>query len=396
MTQLGNPITAYTQPEANKAVRLFLEQQAAYAAAGIGIRTGFPSIDAAIPAFLPGDLVTLHGMTGECKTTVLQQIVRHIAGGLQKRPERKDGRRPVLVYAHTEELVEILNVRMWNDRKVSPKSVIEGKAQISDVERRSIATSGLPIVFVGGAEMQDKIHPDALEDFGAMTVDGIAATCHQLITRDHLAPEVVVIDHMHDLSIRGGGATDDQVRAAAVFQRIAWFKNWLKATVILICQDNDRTIMQRAPDDRQPRKTDISYSQGVLRTSAAIFSVWKPGGHLDLGPSDVGSVERLTAHGRQVLNVTQDSILLKADKTRYSNIAGTSFLLSGRGNSGVWGDVQEVDTSKWPSKDDTMKKPAAKPEKEKPPIYRTEDVLTTQPVFEEIVLDRNEWHTTPS
>lgn len=345
----SQPLPIYTAPEANKAVMLFAQQQAEYAKSGIMVKTGFPSVDAGIPSLVPGDLVIFHGMTGEGKTTVVQRAIKNMASQIQARKGlRSDGRDPRIMYVPTEELVEVLRTRMWNDRNLTVRQLVEGKASQSDIERLSISSSADPIVFVGQAEMSEKINPEAVEDFGAVTVDGIAAAFYKLV-KEGIAPEIVVIDHLHDITLRGmQRSMNDTELVASVFRQLAWFKNWSKSIVVLVCQDNDKAINMRDPEQRQPMRTDISNSTSVIRKAAAVISVWKPSRSLCLGTGDVHPLERLTKHGRQIINVTKDTILLELQKTRYSDAEGQTVVLSGRGTTGVWGDVTEVDTAKWP------------------------------------------------
>lgn len=345
----GQPLPIYTAPEANKAVALFAAQQAQYASNGIMVHTGYPSIDAGIPSLVPGDLVIFHGMTGEGKTTVVQKAIKNMASQIQARKGmRSDGRDPRIMYVPTEELVEVLRTRMWNDRNLTVRQLVEGKANPADIERLSIASSGDPIVFVGQAEMSERINPNSVEDFGAVTVDGIAAAFYKLV-QEGIAPEIVVIDHLHDITLRGmQRSMGDTELVASVFRQLAWFKNWSKSIVVLVCQDNDKQINLRDPEQRQPMRTDISNSTSVIRKAAAVISVWKPSRSLGLGAGDVKPLERLTRHGRQIINVTKDTILLELQKTRYSDAEGQTVVLSGRGTTGVWGDVTEVDTAKWP------------------------------------------------
>jgi hypothetical protein len=347
------PLLSYTAPEANRAVQLFAAQQAEYAKLGLGYRLGIPSFDANHPALLPGDMAVFHGMAGERKSTVTRKVSGNILAQMSAMPPRVDGRHRRLLYVSTEEGVEKQRISLWNDRKITSRGVREGKTNPEDIKQRAILTSGDPILFIGPAQMSSAIHPneESMADFGAITVHGIASTMYRAMETENIAPEVVVIDHMHDLSVEGmGNRASEYDLITVVFRQLAWFKDWSKTVVLLVCQDNNKAIVARDAEERQPLKEDIANSSAVFRKAAIIFSIWSPSKHLKLGAGDVYPLDRLTPHGHQTLNVTTDSILVEVQKTREAgeDIEGTTLLLSGRGATGVWGDVQEVDTSKWP------------------------------------------------
>lgn len=405
-------LLSYTAPEANRAVQLYAAQQAEYARLGLGYRLGIKSFDDNHPPLLPGDLTAVHGMSGERKSTVTRKVAGNMMSQMSAMPPRPDGRQRRLVYVSTEEGVEKQRISLWNDRKITSRGVREGKTNPEDIKQRAILTSADPILFIGSAQMSAEIHPneESMADFGAITVHGIASTIYQAMQTENIAPEVVVIDHMHDLSVEGmGNRASEYDLVSVVFRQIAWFKDWLKCIVVLVCQDNNKAIVARDPEERQPLKEDIANSSAVFRKAAIILSVWSPGKHLKLGAGDVYPLDRLTPHGHQTINVTTDSILVEVQKTREAGaeIEGTTLLLSGRGSSGVWGDVQEVDTSKWPIGGSTggKKKKAATavPQAEPTPLNITpkkgsrpkldpiEPYAPPTSFKEEIELDPSEW-----
>lgn len=407
------PLLSYTAPEANRAVQLFAAQQAEYARLKLGYRLGIPSFDANHPMVLPGDMIVFHGMSGERKSTVTRAVSRNMMGQMAAMPPRADGRHRRLLFVSTEEGVEKQRIALWNDRKITSRGVRDGKTNPEDIKQRAILSSGDPILFIGPAQMSASIHPneESMADFGAITVHGIASTMYRAMETDNIAPEVVVIDHMHDLSVEGmGNRASEYDLVTVVFRQLAWFKDWSKTIVILVCQDNNKAIIGRDPEERQPLKEDIANSSGVFRKAAVIFSVWSPSKHLKLGAGDVYGLDRLTPHGHQTLNVTSDSILLEVQKTRDAgdDIEGTTLLLSGRGSSGVWGDVQEVDTSKWPIGGSTSgkknKAASAIPQADTTPLNITPRAKGSRPKLdpiepysppksfkEEIELDPSEW-----
>ncbi len=343
---------------ANAALKSLAEKQRDLVAAGAGLKTGFYTLDTVDSLMMPGETYVAHGMTGEGKSMFAHSVLRSACAQFLKSPLTKDGRRRVAVVVHTEELTEIIRSKHLLEKGLTPRMVMDGVANISQIEKASIRTSGEPIIYIGQAAMAGKINPMDEGDFGSLTPRVIAGTLNDLIEvhdppfNPGLSVELVVIDHIHDLVVENSVAADNNTVMQLVDRQIAEANRWLgTAAWLVVCQDNIKDIVRnRSGADRMPRKEDIQYLSRISQKAKDVFGIWQPAnGHVAVGEEIVIPT---AFHGKRGIQVTNDLILVQSQKARYSDHKVKMFWIpmTGYGNSGTWGDLAEIDTANLPAR----------------------------------------------
>lgn len=341
---------------ANAALISLAQNQRDLVAAGAGLRFGLPTIDKVDSLMMPGQSYVVHGMTGEGKSMVAHGALRSACEQFKKSPLDKDGRIRMAAMVHTEEMTEILRAKHMLEKGLTPRALMDGVANIQQIQKAAIRTSGDPVIYIGQAAMAGKINPMDEGDFGGLTPRVIAGTIHDLLQANDppLNPgikiELVIIDHIHDLVIEKSAGMDNNNVMQQIDRELGMLIPWLgDAAWIFVCQDNLKDIVRgRTGVDRMPRKEDVQYLSHIVQRAKNVFGVWQPAnGHVPIGEE----IRFPTAfHDTRRIAVTNDLIFLQSQKARYSDHKVKMFWvpLTGYGASGVWGDLSEIDCSRLP------------------------------------------------
>lgn len=344
-----NRTTSYTASLAGAGLQHLAERQHTLARSGSALHYGFPSMDRLLPMIMPGDLILFHGMSGEFKSGFVHSVERNIISQINKSPLSEDGRRRVIVHAHSEEIVEILWAKMLLSPEITPRRVMDGTVNLDTLKRTIIYSGAAPIIFIGRAELSRVLNPISDSGYGALTADLIGGTIYDLL-QDHAPPlnpgikvELLVIDHMHDLHSSTIKSGSEMEIITAVDREIARLKDWLGAPMILVCQDNAKDIVKR--DHRIPRREDIRYSNAVVTKAVTIFSIFKPSnGHVPLGEEITFLAPDDTT---RTIKCTKDLILAELQKSRNGG-SNVTIPFSALGSSRTWGDTAEINYSALP------------------------------------------------
>lgn len=316
------PARMYSGDEANKLVReLVVRRQQKYSS-GDAVKTGIPFVDSNNPALTRGDVSVIVGLTSEGKsmlaTTVIENTIREIETG-------KRGKTGAVIVALTEETVETRRIQLWGDSRVSIKSVLNGTVPLELVDENIYKATGQPLYFIGDCYGGVDVTED--ETYGALTVQRIAASIQRLVAAN-IAPELVVIDHVHDLTVERDIADEREV-SELVARQLVRFSSWLRqyCPLVLVAQAK-KEVMQRNAKDRQPTKYDLSYMAAVARRARDMYSIWYPASHL--------APDEIVKTSRGSYPAAQGVFVVSMVKARYGEALNKSFAMTATGQDGKW------------------------------------------------------------
>lgn len=317
------PGRLFSGDEANERVRDLATRRAQKIACGDAVDSGIPFVDANNPPLTRGDMSVIIGMTSEGKSMLATSMAKHTIAQI-KAGQRSQ--KSAVVVALTEETIEARRIQLWGDHRVSIKNVLTGTVPMQFIEENIAKAAGEPLYFIGDSSTPDT---DLTKDdtFGALTVRRIALSVQTLV-RAGVAPELLIIDHAHDLSSERDLASEQETYeqvARALVRLSSWLRQW--CPVVVVCQAK-KEVMQRPAKDRQPTKYDLSYMAAVARRARDIYSIWYPKGHIDEGATI------RTAKG--TVQVASGVFMVNMVKARFGSIVNKPFAMTAADSEGRW------------------------------------------------------------
>jgi hypothetical protein len=189
-----------------------------------------------------------------------------------------------------------------------------------------------PLYFVGDSAGAVDVTED--ETFGSLTVQRIVASINKLV-KAGIVPELVVIDHAHDLSTERNIA-NEQETYELVARQLVQCSSWLRqfCPLVVVAQAK-KEVMARQAKDRLPTKYDLSYMAAVARRARDIYSVWYPAYHMEDG------ARIKTVQGE--IHAAKGVFIVSMSKGRYGEITSRPFAMTAYNAEGKWsGMLQEI------------------------------------------------------
>ena len=323
------PGKMYSGDEANERVRLLAERRRNMAIGGDAITTGIPFVDANNPPLTRGDMSVIVGLTSEGKSMLATTMVKHTVDEIKA--GKRNGHGAVIV-ALTEETIEARRVQLWGDHRVNIRNVLAGSAPMELITQNIAKTTGEPLYFVGDSAGAVDVTED--ETFGSLTVQRIVASISVLV-KSGIVPELVVIDHAHDLSTERNIA-NEQETYELVARQLVQCSSWLRqfCPLVVVAQAK-KEVMARQAKDRLPTKYDLSYMAAVARRARDIYSIWYPAYHME----DGAKVKAVQGE----IHAAKGVFVVSMSKGRYGEITSRPFAMTAYNAQGNWtGMLQEI------------------------------------------------------
>lgn len=325
------PGRIFSNEEANERIRLLAERRRSMMSGGDCVTTGIPYIDEHNPPLTRGDMSVIVGLTSEGKSMLASSIARHTINEI-KAGQRKDS--GAVIIALTEETIEARRIQLWGDARVNIKSVLSGKVSTELIAENIAKSTNDPLYFVGDSAMSGDIDPAEDETYGALTVRRVAASVAKLV-KAGVTPELVIIDHAHDLATEHD-TSNEQETYDQVARQLVKFSSWLRqfCPLVVVAQAN-KMVMQRSTKDRMPTKYDLAYMAAVARRARDMYSIWYPSYHLEEGSKIKTTKGDVT--------VCKGLFVVSMTKGRYGEITGRSLPMTAIGDNGEWsGELKEL------------------------------------------------------
>ena len=308
----------YSGDEANERVRSLAERRTGgMLEAGESVTTGIPYFDENNPPLMRGELAVLLGLTSHGKTLAAATIGNHVLRTLGNSGDR------ALLIVMTEETVEARRVQMWGDSAVTIRDILNGRASLEQIDRNISKTRGQPVFYLGsvtGAE-------DVATGDGAIRPSTVADAINQLLRRG-VSPELVIVDHAHDME-PDRPYSDDQQRCDWVADGLKRLANYLgNYCPMLVLGQVKKELETRAPLDAQPNAYDIKYMQSLIARSRDVYSVYYPQRHKANG------MTFSTVHGD--FKASRGLFLMHCAKARNGRCAGDTVPMSAMDDDGKW------------------------------------------------------------
>ena len=317
------PARLYSGDEASASVRALAMRRLNKVASGDAISTGIDFIDSKNPPLTRGDLSVIVGMTSEGKSMLATSIVKNTL------TEIRNGKRDIksaVIVALTEETIETRRIQLWGDHRVTIRGVLTGTSPLEAIDENIVKSADEPLYFIGDCA-GDNLDINADETMGALTARRIAASI-QVLVRSGIVPELVVIDHVHDLATERMIASESETYemvARQVVQMAGWLRHY--CPLIAVAQAK-KDVMQRNAADRMPSKYDLKFMSAVAARARDIHTLWYPAYHMDEGKRIKTSQGELT--------VTKGLFIASLAKGRYAEVTGKSYPLTAMDEHGHW------------------------------------------------------------
>lgn len=272
MTEIAEvkPAYAYTAKEVNDRIRSLAINRKSNRGVGDCVKTGIEFFDKRNVPMTRGTIATIVGQTNHGKSPLAATIAYNVKESLKK----YDSPGSVVVFL-TEETVEKREIQMWGDSRIGLRDILLGNAKLDVIDDNIAKSNSDPVYFVGdtadiaSADMND-------ETLGAMTPHRIGITLQKLV-RMGVQPELVVIDHVHDLQLEKPPRDEGELYETIGRQLIA-LASALKpyCPVLYVCQAKKEVGSRPAGIQRIPEVGDIKYMSSLIHKTSHCYSISYP------------------------------------------------------------------------------------------------------------------------
>lgn len=229
---------------------------------GVGdcVQTGINFFDSRTVPMTRGNLGIIVGETNNGKSPLAATIIYNVKNRL-----KATGSKGNVVVFMTEDTVEKKQVQQWNDTRVNLRDILLGHGKTTEILENVHKSNDDPIYYIGdSADIKDTDFDD--DSFGVMTPTRIGMKLQEMILSG-IQPELVVIDHIHDLFLEKE-PKDESELYMKVGRQIVQLSVALRpyCPLLAVCQAKQEIASR--PDKnwgRMPRITDILY-MSILKT----------------------------------------------------------------------------------------------------------------------------------
>ena len=327
------PARPYANSEVSESVRALALRRQSKVASGDAIFTGIDFIDSKNPPLTRGDLSVIVGLTSEGKSMLATSIIKHTVSEITS---GKRGVKSAVVIVLTEETTETRRIQLWGDHRVTIRGVLTGTTSLEAIDYNIAKSANEPIYFIGDCSGAP-IDPSD-ETMGALTPRKIAASLQFLVSIG-IMPELVVIDHVHDLAtekVITSEADTYETVARQLVQLTGWLRHY--CPMIAVAQAK-KEVMQRQNKDRMPTKYDLKFMSALAARARDIHTLWYPTYHMEEGQ------KLMTSQGETT--VSKGLFVASLAKGRYAEVTGKSYPLTAIDEHGNWsGMLREMKIKK--------------------------------------------------
>jgi replicative DNA helicase len=240
---------------------------------GRGVPSGWADLDALIPGFRPGELVTVGGRPGMGKSVVLLNIAVHAGAALGL---------PVLVCTLEMSSQECIERILAYQASVSLRKIRDGSLDDSEWERITGAYSGLSAC--GNLMVND----DPYQGLNSIRSDLRA------MRRAGRPAQLVVVDYLG--LVRGNGKTESREREVSEFSRGLKLLAKEFGVPILVGSQLNRGPEMRT--DHKPLPADLRDSGSVEQDSDIVILLYREDAYEKESPR-AGEIDLIVAKNRQ-------------------------------------------------------------------------------------------------
>lgn len=308
-----------TGDEANALVRELAVKRSQGFEIGEAVPTGIDYLDTNNPPLMRGELALVLGLTSHGKSLFSATLARNTLKRLGKNSNAG------LLVVMTEETVEARRIQTWGDSRVTIKDVLLGRAPIKVIDDNISKSANDPIYFVG----QTTSLTDVGTRNGTLRPSSIATSVHDMISRG-IAPELVIVDHAHDLEPdRHYG--NEQEKHDAVAEELKQLANALgRYCPMLVLGQCRKEVENRNAQQAQPSAYDLKFMQALAARARDIYTVYYPTKHSGNG------MTFKTAKGP--VQAAKGLFMVHVAKARNGTCAGDTIAMTAFDETGKWGN----------------------------------------------------------
>lgn len=276
---------AYNAREVNERIRSLAVNRKSNRGIGDCVKTGIDFFDKRNVPMTRGTIATIVGQTNHGKSPLAATIAYNVKEDLK----RYGSQGSVIVFL-TEETVEKREIQMWGDSRVGLRDILMGNAKMIAIEENIVKSNDDPIYFIGdsadiaSADMDD-------ETLGTLTPHRVGLTLQKLI-RMGVQPELVIVDHVHDLQLERPPRDEGELYETIGRQLVA-LGSALKpyCPVLYVCQAKKEVGSRPAGPQRIPEVGDIKFMSSLIHKTSHCYSISYPKKYMKDQPVKAGNGE---------------------------------------------------------------------------------------------------------
>ncbi len=303
--------------EANALVLELAEKRAKGFDIGEAVSTGIPYFDNENPPLMRGEVALVTGLTSHGKSLFSATIAKNTLDRIGKNSSAG------LLVVMTEETVEARRVQTWADSRVTLKDILLGRASLVAIRDNIVKSADQPIYFLG----QTTKLSDVGSRNGTLRPSSIAAAIYEM-TRRGIKPELVIVDHAHDLE-PDRNYNGEQEKHDAVSEELKQLANALAAHCPLMVLAQCRKEVENRPAmTAQPNAYDLKYMQSLAARARDIYTIYYPAKHGGTGMTFKTAKKDIVA--------TRGMFLVHSAKARNGSCAGKTLAMTTSDFDGQW------------------------------------------------------------
>lgn len=266
----GNPARALTAAEVNERIRSLALLRKGNQGIGDSVETGIKMLDRNNVPMTRGSIGLIVGETNHGKSPLAATIAYNV-----KERIKRDGSAGAVVIFLTEETVEKRQIQLWNDGRTTLRAVLTGAARLDLIEENIAKSNADPVYFIGDSADMGSADLDD-ETLGMLTPRRIGLTMQKLI-RMSVKPELVIVDHLHDLQIEKPPRDEAEMYETVGRQMVA-LSSALKpyCPVLYIAQANQNLKVETTLARRLPEVTDMKFMSALKYKASHVYSISYP------------------------------------------------------------------------------------------------------------------------
>ena len=261
---------AYHAREVNERIRSLAINRRSNRGVGDCVKTGIEFFDKRNVPMTRGTIATIVGQTNHGKSPLAATIAYNVKEDLKK----YNSPGSVIVFL-TEETVEKRQIQMWGDSRLGLRDVLLGNGKMNIIEENIAKSDNDPLYFIGdSADIASADFDD--ETLGALTPHRVGLTLQKLI-RMGVQPELVIVDHVHDLQLEKAPRDEAELYETIGRQLVA-LGAALKpyCPVLYVCQAKKEVGTRPAGPQRIPEIGDIKFMSSLIHKTSHCYSITYP------------------------------------------------------------------------------------------------------------------------
>lgn len=316
----AQPARALSAAEVNERIRSLALLRKSNKGIGDSVETGIKTLDRNNVPMTRGSIGVIVGETNHGKSPLAATIAYNV-----KERIKREGSGGAVVIFLTEETVEKRQIQLWNDGRTTLRGVLTGSAHMNLIEENIAKSNDDPVYFIGdsadiaGSDLDD-------ETLGMLTPRRIALTMQKLI-RMNVKPELVIVDHVHDLQIEKP-PRDEAELYETVGRQLVSLAVALKpyAPVLYVAQANQNLKTTRTLLERLPEVQDVKFMSALKYKASHVYSITYPKKFMQ--------GQRISVQGKDY-DVATGLFVVKAAKFRDGN-SGETVAMTALDDQGNW------------------------------------------------------------